>query len=382
MNRSADTILVAAQSGRALAQAARRAGLVPLVVDLFGDADTLALAGRHRLAAGRFGAGRLDGDALLAHLDDLAATGPTPLGIVLGSGFEDAPDLIARIATRHRLLGASADAVAALKDPIRFASLCERLAIPHPAVTRGAVADPKAWLLKRDGGSGGSHIRAATAAAPPPGAYCQARVRGNAHALAFLADGRDIAAVGVTAQWSDPSRIRPFRYGGAVEQARDATPLLPPALVAAVTRAAAALVSATGLTGLASADILVDGGAWWLMEINPRPGATLDVLDRRPEPLLSAHVAAHLGRLLSVGDVPVDAAAARICYATTDYAPVPPLDWPDHVRDRPRAGSPVARGAPLCTVVATGRDASDARAISQARADRLRARLGSQGVHR
>ncbi|MFC6049036.1 tetrahydromethanopterin C1 transfer protein, partial [Methylobacterium hispanicum] len=37
-----DAILIAAQSGRALAEAARRAGLRPLVADLFGDADTLA----------------------------------------------------------------------------------------------------------------------------------------------------------------------------------------------------------------------------------------------------------------------------------------------------------------------------------------------------
>ena len=41
-------VLIAAQSGRALAQAARRAGLRPFVLDLFGDEDTLALAEAHR----------------------------------------------------------------------------------------------------------------------------------------------------------------------------------------------------------------------------------------------------------------------------------------------------------------------------------------------
>ena len=52
------------------------------------------------------------------------------------------------------------------------------------------------------------------------------------------------------------------------------------------------IVAATGLRGLASADLLVDGADWWLTEINPRPGATLDVLDRRGTPLLAAHIAA------------------------------------------------------------------------------------------
>lgn len=352
------------------------------MLDLFGDADTLDLAAHHRQARGRFGDGRVGGRDLLAQLDELAGLSPAPvLGIVLGSGFEGAPGLMSAIAARHRLLGALPEAVAALKDPASFADLCRRLAIPHPAITREPVTDRGAWLLKCDGGSGGSHIRRATTGRAPPGAYFQARVGGSAHALTFLANGRDLAVVGITAQWSDPSPIRPFRYGGAVEQARDATPLLAPGIAAAVTQAARAIVAETGLRGLASADILADDEAWWLTEINPRPGATLDVLDRRAVPLLTAHIAACLGEILPLGDVPMDAAAAQICYATTNYAPVPSLDWPDHVRDRPRAGSSVARGAPLCTLVATGGDAGAARAILRARAAQLVARLGSEGVH-
>lgn len=352
------------------------------MLDLFGDADTLDLAAHHRQARGRFGGGHVGGHEVLAQLDELAESSPAPvIGIVLGSGFENAPDLMAAIAARHRLLGASPETVAVLKDAARFADLCRRLGIPHPATTRQPVADPAAWLLKRDGGTGGSHIRAATAGRAPPGAYFQARVGGSANALAFLADGRDLAVVGVTAQWSDPSPIRPFRYGGAVEQARDATPLLAPGIIAAVTQAARAIVADTGLRGLASADILVDGEDWWLTEINPRPGATLDVLDRRAVPLLAAHIGASLGEIILPGKIPMDAAAAQICYATTNYAPVPSLDWPDHVRDRPRAGSSVARGAPLCTLVATGKDAGAARAILRARAAQLVARLGSEGVH-
>ncbi|WP_375408015.1 ATP-grasp domain-containing protein [uncultured Methylobacterium sp.] len=352
------------------------------MLDLFGDADTLALAAHHRQARGRFGNG-IGGRDVLAQLDELAELSTAPVvGIVLGSGFEAAPDLMADIAARHRLLGAPAETVAQLKDPLGFADLCRRLGVPHPAVTREAITDRRAWLLKRDGGSGGSHIRRATAGRAPPGAYFQARVAGCAHALTFLADGRDLAVVGVTAQWSEPSPIRPFRYGGAVEQGRSGPPLLAPHIAAAVEKAARAIVAETGLRGLASADILVDGENWWLTEINPRPGATLDVLDRRAAPLLSAHIAASLGDLVNPGDVPMDAAAAQIWYATNNYAPVPPLDWPDHVRDRPRAGSSVARGAPLCTLVATGSDAEAARAILRARAERLRACLDYQGVHR
>ncbi|HEV7438569.1 MAG TPA: ATP-grasp domain-containing protein [Methylobacterium sp.] len=374
-----DAVLIAAQSGRALAEAARRAGLRPYVADLFGDADTLALAEAYRPLQGRFGATRLGGEGALAQIDALAdLAGSRSLGIVLGSGFEGAPDLMARIGARHRLLGAAPDAVAALKDPFGLAALCARLAIPHPAVTTEPVDEPERYLLKRVGGSGGSHIRAATRGRAPAGHYFQARVPGQAFALNLLADGRDIAVLALTEQWSAPSRLRPFRYGGAVARGRDAAPALPHALVEAIAAAVARLVAETGLRGLASADLLSDGARWWLTEINPRPGATLDILDRRGPSLLAAHIAASGGRLVHTGPPPVDAAGAEIWYGARDYRPVPRLAWPDHARDRPRAGTDVARDAPLCTLLATGADAGAVKRMLRERAAHLQALLDQE----
>lgn len=374
-----DAILIAAQSGRALAEAARRAGLRPLVADLFGDADTLALAEAYRPLPGRFGSGRVGGAALLRALDDLAAaSGGRPVGAVLGSGFEGAPDLMAAIATRHRLLGAAPEAVAGLKDPARLAALCAELAIPHPAIAAEPRPDPANWLLKRVGGSGGSHIRRAGRGRAPPGAYFQARVPGRPHALNFLSDGRDIQVLALTEQWCAPSPLRPFRYAGALARGAAEPAAVPPAIAVEIAGAVAQLVARTGLHGLASADCLIAEDGWWLTEINPRPGATLDVLDRRATPLLLAHVAASLGGMAPVDSQPADAAAAEICYADRDLAPVPAHAWPDHVRDRPRAGTTVRRDAPLCTVLATGADAGQARETLRARATALRTALAQE----
>ncbi|MEH3118059.1 MAG: ATP-grasp domain-containing protein [Methylorubrum populi] len=327
------------------------------MLDLFGDADTLALAEAHRTLPGRFGAGGRDRAGVLAALGDLSReAGGSELGIVLGSGFEGAPDLVAAIAARHRLLGASPGVVAALKDPFRFAALCERLAIPHPAVTAGPVAERSGWLLKRAGGCGGSHIRVGATGAAPPGHYLQARMPGRAFALNVLSDGRRIEPLALTEQWQAPSPLRPFRYAGALARGRDAAGPVPAARVAEIAEAVLRLVRATGLTGLASADLLIDGERWWLLEINPRPGATLDVLDRRPTPLLIQHIEAALGRMPAIEAVPKDATGAEICYAARTCAAVPPLDWPNGVHDRPRAGSRIERGAPLCTVTASGPD--------------------------
>lgn len=373
----ADSILIATQAGRALAQAARRAGLRPCVADLFGDSDTLEAAEAYRPLPGRFGTTPCAAETLAA-LDDLAAAAGRPIGLVLGSGFEDAPELVANLACRHRLLGAAAETIVSLKNPAAFAALCARLDVPHPAVSRAAPDDPSRWLLKRVGGSGGSHIRAATRSPAPPDHYFQARVPGRAHALNVLADGRTVQILAVTEQWCAPTPIRPFRYGGALVRSATEPPALPEGLVAAIADAAARIVAATGLVGLASADVLVDGSDWWLMEINPRPGATLDILDRRAVPLLEAHIAACLGAMPGLGAPPVGAAAAQICYADRELAPVPDHDWPDCVRDRPRPGSVVRRDAPLCTVLAEGADRVEALDLLESRTARLRAALAAQ----
>ncbi len=375
-----EAILIAAQAGRALAEAARRAGLRPFVADLFGDSDTLALSEAYRPLPGRFGS-RIAADATLAAIDDLAACAGSRLGIVLGSGFEDAPELVARIAGRHRLIGADADAVAALKDPLGFAALCDRFRIPHPAIATGPLPDPSGWLLKRVGGSGGSHIRPATRGPAPEGHYVQARAPGRPHALNFLADGRTMQVLAVTEQWCAPSPIRPYRYGGALVGAAAEAPPLPEPLLQAVAAAVESLIAATGLRGLGSADFLADETGWWLTEINPRPGATLDILDRRSTPLLAAHIEASLGAMPALGPQPADAAAAQICYADREHAPVPDCPWPDHVRDRPRPGTVVRRDAPLCTVLALGADRQAALDSLKTRTARLQADLAAKKTH-
>jgi predicted ATP-grasp superfamily ATP-dependent carboligase len=384
-----DVILVAGQSGRALAAAARRAGLRPLVTDLFGDADTRSLALAYRPVGGRFGRG-VNGRGLLAALDELVAAAPAPpLGIVLGSGFEAAPALIQEIAARHRLLGASAAAVRALKDPAGWAALLDRLNVPHPPISLTAVPDWRDWLVKRAGASGGGHIRRAGPGPPPPGSYLQRRVPGAPLSFAFLADGHAARIIAVTSQWAEPGARAPFRYAGA---------LAPGSCPAAIREAAQAaldgIVAATGLRGLASADCLVQGDAnrddsWSLLEINPRPGATLDVLDRRRTPLLLDHIEACCGRLgpveaaqgmahLAAGG----AAATTILHAGRILPLMPAIDWPEFVRDRPQAGSRIGAGAPICTVFAEADHPAEVLALLSRRVGAVRAMVeGGEANH-
>jgi len=158
MDRS-KPVLIAAASGRALAASARRGGFVPLVADAFGDQDTLAAAAGHVRAdlLDR----PVDAEKLIAALAALADTADCA-GIVCGSGFEDRADLLARLGERWTLLGNAADTVARIKDPLTFAAICRAANIPHPETSRAPPADRTGWLVKRAGGAGGLHVRAAS----------------------------------------------------------------------------------------------------------------------------------------------------------------------------------------------------------------------------
>ena len=260
--------LIVALSGRALAAAAARSGERAVVLDLFADRDTAEHAAAcEALPRGPHGFAR---GAVLAAV---ARRAGAVRGLVYGAGFEHDPALLEEMGALVPLLGNAPPTVAAAKDPLRFAALLARLGLPHPPTT-GTSPGGEGWLRKRIGGAGGSHIAPADAAAPEAGAYFQQRVAGQAVSAAFVADGRSARVLGFSEQWTAGDDMAMFRYGGCVG------PLaLPAALGAAIEAACGAIATALGLVGLNSLDLLVDGESWRVIEVNPRPGASLDIFD-------------------------------------------------------------------------------------------------------
>ncbi|WP_421697858.1 ATP-grasp domain-containing protein [Ancylobacter sp.] len=366
-----DVVLVGI-AARGLAASARRAGLNALVLDLFADEDTRALAARSLQLYRRDGLA-LDPDDVLGQLARHA--GPdTPL--VLGTGFEDTPDLVARLGARYRLAGSGAETITALKQPFDFAERLAALGIPHPRVFSGPAPDGVPTLEKRVGGSGGGHVRPSPQARGP-GWYLQERVEGRAVSALFLGNGKAAQILAFSEQWCAPAEAAPFRYGGC------AGPLaLEPRLVAEMDSALSRLTTSVDLKGLASADLILGPGAWHLIEINPRPGATLDIFDAPPlPPLLRLHLDACAGELpelpLLVPGAGVEARAAGLFYAPAAIEVRDAL--PHWAADRPAPGTRIAAGDPVCTVLATGRDLADARAVLARRMDHLSRALGTAG---
>ena len=350
-------IVVAALSARALAAAARRAGRRPAAIDLFADLDT------RRLAAPCL---RMSPGGLLDALERAELRG---LPLACGAGFEDDPALLERVAADRPLLGNRADVVARVKDPFHFAAALDRLGIPHPPVARALDGPPGGHLLKRIGGSGGGHITPAWTAEAPPGWYLQRRVAGHAVSVLFLADGSRAVLVGLSRQWTAPTTESPYRYGGAAGPWR-----CPERLTRTLPDLMNRLVAAFGLVGLNSADFLVNGPDIHLLEINPRPGATLDVFDRPPmPPLFGLHLDACAGRLPDLLPAPWGCRAAAVLYADAPTRIGTGTRWPAWAADRPAPPAIIAHGEPVCTVLGDGPSAGAARRHAERRRRQLAA---------
>jgi predicted ATP-grasp superfamily ATP-dependent carboligase len=350
-----ETVLIAAFSARALAASARRAGYRPLVVDCFGDLDTVALADASRCLPARVQVG-FTARPLIAALESLVAEAPSPpIGLVLGGGFECNPRLVAKLAERFTLIGNDAETIWRAKHPQHFFQILDDLGVPHPETRLDAPDTSDGWLMRRIGGSGGLHIHACPAKPrPDKRRYYQRIAQGHAVSMLGLVSDKS-AAFAASRQWTSPLPRRPYRYGGAV----GSWPL-DEDLEARLIEMSLAVSEALSLKGLVSFDYLVDDGAPSLLEVNPRPGATLDVFDDASGTLFKAHVEASRGgdpaAILSADWHPPIARAAAFLYADRGGLTIPAVDWPEWSADRPRPGSTIAARQPLATVLAEGDD--------------------------
>jgi uncharacterized protein len=362
-------ILIAASSGRALAAAARRAGYRPLVADFFDDSDTRGFCAANRLIAGGLDSG-FDGESLIGALEELAKDA-MPCGFVYGDGFEDRAELLERVAQRWTLFGNPPAVVRSVKDPVRLAELCAALNIPHPKISARMPKDGRNWLMKSAGGSGGSHVAPAAAfRAEGEKIYFQRIAAGEPVSILLLGDGAKARVVGLSRQWAAPAPGEPFRFGGSLRPAG-----LSPALETRLWRAARAITAACGLRGLNSIDFLVEGSEYTLIEVNPRPGATLDIFEDRDGSLFRAHLDSCRGRLPRHPLEFAGAAAAGIAYARREIPSMPAIDWPSWAADRQKARSTLRPYDPLCTIKARAAKPRRARALVDARTNLILGRL-------
>lgn len=351
------TIAVAGLSARMMAQAAVRDGFGVVALDLFGDVDTRRIATRW-FAIGEPQRLQLDPTLTLSALEGLAQRGDVA-GWVAGSGFEGQPELLDEAAQRLPLIGMAPAAVARLRDPARFFGFLERQGIGCPPTRLDAPLDAAEWLLKDARGCGGWHIRRAPpdpSEPVPPHHYFQRETPGLPMSATFVANGRRAQVLGFNRLIVRPLGDRPHVFCGVVG------PLaLPHGVARRVQAIVAALTQHFELRGLCSLDFLLEGTLVSVLEVNPRPPASIALYaDQQP---MAAHVRACLD-----AELPPPAPASTVHGLETVFARHPIeldaatadlLSQRTDVHDVPHAGQYFEGDQAVCTLSASGHSELD-----------------------
>lgn len=388
---SRDLVIVGA-SVRAFAESARRAGWRVHAADLFGDLDLAAVADSVVVARG--GAQGYPGSLVAA------CRRFPPAAVCYTGALENHPDVIAALAVKRTLLGARPEAVRAARDVTILAAAAAAAGLLFPETRFDAAGVPRdgSFLVKPVAGAGGRGIDRWTATAArrarPAGAIWQRRVAGTAWSTAHAVASHGAELLGASRQllgrpWCGAGG---FAWCGAIGVGRAE---IPRPLRRQFDRVGTMLVG-LALTGMVGVDVVVDGrGRVWVVEINPRPTASMELVERATgRSIAAAHLAAcGAGAPLPVGtsatrDDPPGTKAVLFATAATPIDAGLPVrlesataawreadgGWPA-VADIPRPGQVIARGGPLLTLFAPRGPDRDATALLRRRAAAIAAVL-------
>lgn len=341
-----DAVLIVSTSARPLACAAHKLGIKVYAIDLFNDEETQACS-----IASQAVAGQTDLSFEPASLLKAVATVPKHVPVVIGSGFEHCSQLLIDVIGDREYYGNVPQLVTHLKSPQDFFSLLTALDIPHPVSSLEPPFSNTKWLTKSIGGFGGGHVQfydnSLDNQQDRSSIYYQQWVPGLPYSVLFLANGQRAHCVGYNTQWVfAASPTSPYLYAGAMSV--EGLPIQD-RLQIMVDR----LVETTGLCGLGSVDFMLHDQEFWILEVNPRPTATVELHQLGGE-LLAWHLLACCGRLPDRLSHPSLPRAHAIVYAEYTVAIPKEIIWPAWVTDRPVAGSVIDSGLPICTILAQG----------------------------
>ncbi len=362
-------------SVRAAAVSAWRSGLRPIAADLFGDRDLQAIADWQRVPDYPRGF--------------LAVAGRLPRSPwIYTGGLENHPELIDALAARNPLLGNSGEVLRAVRDPWQVAACLRRhgLHFPESHRTRPQDGSGARWLRKPLDSSGGGRIREVGNEPGMPAAarhYYQRVLSGPALSAVYVAGERCARLWGVTRQWTGVSwtGARPFAYCGSLGPLN-----LHPSLREQLQQIGHGLAAEFALKGLFGVDTILVGRRIFVLEVNPRYTASVEVLEQGLEgSALRAHVEACRTQGLPDSPRRCDSRwygkailfareGLRVPAEFTEFAdrwgcrgPWSPL------ADVPATGTEIGPGRPLVTLRATAGTAGAVRERLQQLAEQVRA---------
>jgi uncharacterized protein len=370
---------VVSVSARMLAELGVRAGHDVVALDHFGDLDL------QRLCPSVSVLRDLGGRGGMAALVD-AAEGIAAPSVIYGAGLENRPDLVARLASGRTLLGCTGETLERVRDPAMLGGSLRSAGHVHPLTLSAADAPRLAersrrWLRKPVRGGGGRGVREWRGGTLDGEVIVQRHVSGLACSAAAVADGRSAVLLGVSEQLVGHRGFgaRGYAWCGNV---------VPPRLDESQRRALGAeaqaicahVASAFELRGLFGVDLVWDGERAWVVEVNPRPTASLECIEAAHEvDVFAAHLDGCAGLLPPIAPSARRAAGKAVVFATRDVRVGDTRGWPARaIRDVPHPHERIAAGHPVCTLVSAEESPEAVLADLEERAAALRVELGDR----
>jgi predicted ATP-grasp superfamily ATP-dependent carboligase len=211
----------------------------------------------------------------------------------------------------------------------------------------------------------------------------QERIEGVIASAAFVANGQRAVLLGISRGLAgDPAfGARGYRYCGSLYPFS-----ADPSLVDKMSAIASSLTIAFGLVGLNGIDFVLRDGEPFVLELNPRYSASMELIERGAGVnAFALHAAACAGALPPSADAaaPKEVWGKAILFARHDTVVGDSRRWlkGDGVRDLPFPGERIPRGHPVCTVFARGADSMTcyARLVAAAAATERELEEGTSG---
>jgi predicted ATP-grasp superfamily ATP-dependent carboligase len=300
--------------------------------------------------------------------------------------LENHPELIDEMAWIAPLWGNAGEILSEVRDPLTLAATLRSAGHHFPETRTSAVGLPSdgTWLTKTYRGASGSGVRAWRGANSDiddaPERVYQQRISGEPCAAVFVACEGAATLLGISKQlinvpWLHGSE---FQYAGSIAP----HPLSEPCRTE-IERVGATLAAAFELVGLFGVDFIVDGDRAWVLEVNPRYTASVEVIERATGvSAIAAHAAACCGNLVTApleavhrstcrgkailfADRPVEIDETFFEWALAESRLIP---WPT-LADISPVGTTIACGRPILTVFSAG---SNPTAVERGLYDRVR----------
>jgi predicted ATP-grasp superfamily ATP-dependent carboligase len=374
--RTVRSVILCGASVRSLAQSAIDAGLHPLCVDFFEDADLTRIL---RSGRGRF-VGRM---RTFEELPDIIRKIRSNIPLLWAGGLENHTDVLRSIVARRPVIGPNLEIIDRIRQPNNIKQWFSEagLNVPRLASVDNANADCH-WLRKPKSGSGGLGIQSVHPHSALPGRiqkqtsseeFLQEYIDGVPMSAVFCLDHDGLSLLGTSVQlvgWPSLG-ASDFLFCGNVGPVNPGE-----GVTRQLVRAAESLITHTGLKGVFGVDFILRQGQAWFLEVNPRLTASHMLYEnpvhhiRTERSLVARHLAAYGWRPASgpTRRRKTDRSAAAnnggvqarfILWANQEVQFMDSAFDSKHeawtIADIPQSGSNIPAGSPLCSVhVAAG----------------------------